>query len=133
MFLNDEWEISDILDDIVLGRGVKRSIHDLEYNNNIYTGLFIERLRTYKYRPMPVKDIKVEVGQRIPAFLIRRKAAIFGYVFWEVFSEKRKRKLWGSVVRDTKGDWKYTIPGNSETVVFANLDRLEDIDIYHLS
>jgi len=133
MFFKDDWEISDILDDIVLGRGVKRSIHDLEYNNNIYTGLFIERLRIYKYRPMPVKDIKVQVGQRIPAFLIRRKAAIFGYVFWEVFSDKRKRKLWGSVVRNAKGDWKYTIPGNSEAVVFANPNSPEDIDSYYLS
>ena len=133
MFLKDGWEIIDILDDIILGRGVKRSIHDLEYNNNIYTGLFIERLRTYKFRPMPVKDIRVEVGQRIPAFLIKRKTAIFGYVFWEVFSDKRKRKLWGSVVRNAKGDWKYIIHGGSEEVVFANPDNSEDIDIYYLS
>ncbi|HGY55572.1 MAG TPA: hypothetical protein ENK44_07730 [Caldithrix abyssi] len=133
MFLFENWEITEILDDIVLGRGVKRSIHNLEYDNNIYTSLFIDRLRLFKYRPLSVKDIEVKVGQRIPAFLLRGKTAIFGYVFWEVFSEKRKRKLWGSVVRNAKGDWKYTLPGNSDTVVFANLAKPEEIDIYHLS
>ncbi len=133
MFLFENWEITEILDDIVLGRGVKRSIHNLEYDNNIYTSLFIDRLRLFKYRPLSVKDIEVKVGQRIPAFLLRGKTAIFGYVFWEVFSEKRKRKLWGSVIRNAKGDWKYTLPGNSDTVVFANLAKPEEIDIYHLS
>ncbi|HHJ51717.1 MAG TPA: hypothetical protein ENJ89_00855 [Caldithrix abyssi] len=133
MFLFENWEISEVLDDIVLGRGVKRSVHDLQFDQNIYTELFVERLQLYKYRPMPIKDIPIEVGKRVPAFLIDGKTAIFGYVFWEVFSDKRKRKLWGSVVRNEKGDWKYVLPGNSSRIVFVNLDQSEEVDLYYLS
>ncbi len=132
MFLFENWEISEVLDDIVLGRGVKRSVHDLQFDQNIYTELFIERLRLYKFRPMAVRDIHIEVGKRVPAFLIDGKTAIFGYVFWEVFSDKRKRKLWGSVVRNEKGDWKYVLPGNSGQIIFVNPDMQEDIDINYL-
>ncbi len=133
MFLFENWEISEVLDDIVLGRGVKRSVHDLQFDQNIYTELFVERLQLYKYRPMPIKDIPIEEGKRVPAFLIDGKTAIFGYVFWEVFSDKRKRKLWGSVVRNEKGDWKYVLPGNSSRIVFVNLDQSEEVDLYYLS
>jgi hypothetical protein len=133
MFIFENWQISEILDDIILGRGVKRAVHDLEYDGNIFTDLFIQRLRLYKYRPMTVADVSIESGLRAPAFLIDGKTAIFGYVFWEVFSDKYKRKLWGSVVRNEKGDWKYTLTGNSSQTVFVNLTALEEIDIYYLS
>jgi len=132
MFLQDNWEISEILDDIILGRGVKRSVHNLEYDSSIFTGLFIDRLRLYKFRPVALNKIEIEVGHRAPAFLISGKTAIFGYVFWEVFSEIKKRKLFGSVVKNEKGDWKYVIPENSSSIVFINIDKQEEIDLYHL-
>lgn len=132
MFQKDNWEISEILDDIILGRGVKRSIHNLEYDQAIYASLFIDRLRMYKYRPCRVKDISIEVGWRAPAFLINDKMAIFGYVFWELFTETKRRKLFGSVVKNVKGDWKYTLSDASNEIVFVNIDRQEEIDIYHL-
>jgi len=133
MFLLKDWEIAEILDDIILGRGVKRTIHDLQYDEKVYTQLFIERLQLFKFRPVAVKNIQIEVGKRSPAFYIKGKTAIFGYIFREVFSEKHKRKIWGSVVRNEKGDWKYILPGNSGEVVFINLNKQEEIDIFHLS
>ncbi|MBD3225947.1 MAG: hypothetical protein GF313_14565 [Caldithrix sp.] len=69
----------------------------------------------------------------MPAFYVKDKTAIFGHVFWEVFTDKRKRKIWGSVVRNTKGDWKYILPGSRPVTLFANLNQLEEVDIYHLS
>lgn len=132
MFIEDDWEISAILDDIILGRGVKRSVHNLEYGSSIYASLFIDRLRLYKYQPRRVKEIDIEVSWRAPAFLINNKTAIFGYVFWELFTESKKRKLFGSVVKNEKGDWKYTLSENNNDIVFVNLDRQEEIDIYHL-
>lgn len=114
-----------------MGRGVKRFVHDLIYNNRLYVQLFIERLHIYKYFPRSVKEI--EVGVRFPAFLINDHQAIFGHVFWEVFSERRKRKIWGSVIRNEKGDWKHIIPGNIETTIFVNRSCPELIDIYHLT
>lgn len=133
MFLLKDWEIAEILDDIILGRGVKRTIHDLQYDEKVYTQLFIERLQLFKFRPVAVKNIQIEVGKRSPAFYLKEKNAIFGYIFWEVFSDKHKRKIWGSVVRNEKGDWKYILPGNSSEAVFINLNKQEEIDIYHLS
>lgn len=132
MFLIDDWQITEVFDDIVLGRGVKRSVHNLRYENDILTGLFIERLRMLKYRPMHVRDIHIDVGFRMPAFYVTGNTAIFGYVFWEVFTERRKRKIWGSVVRNERGDWKYEIPANSDKIVFVNMNQKEEIDIYYL-
>lgn len=128
-----KWELREVFDDIILGRGVKRYIHDLEYDHNIYAELFIERLQVNRFRPVPVKDIRIEVGLRLPAFYIQGRTAIFGHVFWEVFSDHKKRKIWGSVVRNEKGDWKYILPGISNKIVFANLNQREEIDIYHLT
>jgi len=132
MFLDKNWEISEVLDDIILGRGVKRTVHSLEYDQSVITDLFISRLRLYKYHPLAVADIRVEVGYRIPAFFIQGKFAIFGYVFWEVFSENKKRKLWGSVVKNKKGDWKFVLSGNSDSIVFANLSNRQEVDLFHL-
>ena len=132
MFLTENWEISEILDDIILGRNVKRSVHDLEYDNALFTGLFVDRLRLYKFSPFPMNKIQIEVEHRAPAFVINGKTAIFGYVFWEVFSEKQKRKIFGSVAKNDKGDWKYVLNGNSSDVVFVNMTKLEEVDIYHL-
>ncbi len=128
MFLYENWEISEVLDDIILGRGVKRSVHNLEYDQSIYSDLFISRLRLYKYSPLTVSQIEVQPGWRVPAFLIEGKTAIFGYVFWEEFSEEKKRKLWASVVRNEKGDWKYILPAHSESVIFANPDKKQEAD-----
>ncbi len=128
-----DWEIVEVFDDIILGRGVKRAIHDLEYDNKILTGRFIERLQIYKFRPIQLKKIDIDVGYRLPAFHVSGKTALFGYVFWEVFTDKRKRKIWGSVVRNEKGDWKYILSGKSSQIVFVNLSQKEEVDIYHLS
>ena len=132
MFENENWDINEVLDDIVLGRGVKRTIHYLEYGEHIYTRLFIERLQFYRFRPILLKNITIRVGWRAPAFFISGKQAIFGYVFWEVFSEDKKRKIFGSTVKNEKGDWKYVLSENSQTIVFVNLNRQEEVDIYHL-
>ena len=131
MFLTENWEITEILDDIILGRGVKRAIHDLEYDNTIYTSLFIDRLRLYKFRPMTINDICIKTGYRVPAFFITEKSAIFGYVFWELFTERKKRKLWGSAVKNEKGDWKYIVPANSKQVLFVNLEKEEEFDSFY--
>ncbi len=133
MFLYENWEISEVLDDIILGRGVKQSIHNLEYDQSLYTDLFISRLRLYKYTPMSVAQIDIPVGWRAPAFLIEGKTAIFGHVFWEVFSDRHKRKIWASVVRNEKGDWKYVLSENSSDIVFVNLAVQQEIDIRYLS
>ena len=60
--------------------------------------------------------------ERVPALMIRDMRAYFGWVFVERFTEKKSRKLFGSVVRNKKGDWLVQMPSNSSERVYANLD-----------
>ena len=131
MFENENWNIDEVLDDIILGRGVKRSIHYLEYGEKIYTKLFIERLQFYKFRPLLIHNIDIHVGWRAPGFFISGKQAVFGYVFWEVFSDDKKRKIFGSTAKNEKGDWKYIFSENSQAVIFTNLSKQKEVDLYH--
>ena len=87
----DKSLIEETFDDIILGRGVKRFVHDLVFQGTDYSAAFIEQLKKLNYLPKELKSIKIEVGYRIPGFLIKESKAYFGHVFWEVFSEKRKK------------------------------------------
>jgi len=131
MFFDVNWEITEILDDIILGRGIKQCVHDLEYGEAVFTSLFIERLRLYRFHPMILNEVHINTSIRVPAFYISGKTAIFGHVFWEIFSEKKKRKLWGSTVRNEKGDWKYVLNSDSKEVLFVNMSSAEEFDLLH--
>lgn len=130
--MNDQ-HIKETFNDIILGNGVKRSIHQLIFQNIDYTDLFSECLIDNSFRPVILKNATIEVGVRIPGFFLEKHTAIFGYLFWEVFSDRKKRKIWGSVVRNQKGDWKYILTGNSSNVVYLNMFKIQEIDIFHLT
>ena len=117
------------LDDLILGRGVKRGRHALPPEA---VGPFRERLAALGFVPMGVGEIDVPVGVRVPAWLLRENVADFGMVFWEVFTERAKRKLFGSEVRLTEGahagDWEIQLYPNSQETVFANPALAETYD-----
>ena len=113
-------DLISAVDGIITGKLVNRSAHDLTYDGKNVTRLFLERLSVHGYTPMKVGDAEVEAGYRIPAFVIRDGTAYFGWVFVEQFTEKKSRKLFGSVVRNRKGDWSIQIPHNSQEIVYAN-------------
>ena len=56
-------------------------------------------------------------GERVPAFLVRDGRADFGWVFWEKSTPERSRKLFGSVVRNAKGDWEIQLGTGSREPV----------------
>ncbi len=126
-------EIEDAFNDIILGNGVKRSVHNLVFNNENLTPLFKNCLIKNNFLPTPLKKIELETGIRYPGFYIQSSMAYFGHLFWEVFNEKRKRKIWGSIIRNEKGDWKYILPGNSLKIVYMNVDKAQQVDINHLT
>ncbi|RMH65213.1 MAG: hypothetical protein D6677_03025 [Calditrichaeota bacterium] len=129
-----ENSLSDVFDDIILGRGVKRSVHDLIWRGRNRTALFAERLQAHGFMPIALKDAEVPPGIRIPGFLLEETGtAWFGYLFREFFTETRQRKIWGSVKRNEKGDWALILPGNSQHVVYLNTRQQQEIDIYHLT
>ena len=129
----NESQIQEIFNDIILGKGVKQSVHYLVHENRDFTRLFIQCLNKHSFYPLPIKEISLEVGFRMPGFYLENQTAIFGHLFWEVFSEKRKRKIWGSIVRNHKGDWKYILTGNSPKVIYFNMSKIQEIDIFHLT
>lgn len=128
-----ENELTAVFDDIILGNGVKRIVHDLTLNGKDYSGLFKERLQVLGYKPVVLKDTDVAIGVRYPGFHLMDQKAWFGHLFWEVFTETRKRKIWGSVIRNSKGDWKYILSGKSSKKVYLNLNKPQAVDIHYLT
>lgn len=78
---------------------------------------------------MTVGDVDVQPGERVPAFYIKSSTAYFGWIFWEKFSDLKLRKLWGSVVRNAKGDWAIQIPAGRGTKIHAGLSLKIEMDI----
>ncbi len=113
------------LDDLILGRGVKRGRHQLP--PEIFP-LFLERLATCGFGPSLVADVAIEVGVRVPAWFLRPPRIDFGTIFWEVFTDAKRRKLFGSVVRNAKGDWEIQIPPGSPETVWVDPSRAERYD-----
>lgn len=92
------------------------------------TPLFTALLRQKGYTPLRVRDLGLRPGIRHPAWVFRDGEAFFGYVFLEKFEEKRRRPLFGSVVRDLKGDWAVLLTPSSRETVWVNLAEASPFD-----
>jgi hypothetical protein len=123
--------VRDAMEQIIIGRNVKRGRHDLTLNEKDLTATFIEVLREHRFRPMTVQEVDVDPGERVPAFHIAEGTATFGWVFWEKFTERRKRKLFGSVTRNPKGDWAIQIPPSRHDVLYVCPEGKTEMDIDH--
>jgi len=121
--------VKQALADIIDGRVVKRSLHHLRMSGVELTDLFVHVLEEKGYLATPLQDIDVQPGERVPAFHIDGDTAYFGWVFWEKFSDRKMRKLYGSVVRNAKGDWAIQISGNRTTTVYVNTRLKGEMDI----
>ncbi len=107
--------------DLAAGRGVKRGRHALQVDDEDHGGLFLEALRLEGFEPLRVRDVEIARGERVPAFLLREGHADFGWVFWEKFTAERWRKLFGSVVRNAKGDWAFQLGIGSRKPIYVNV------------
>ena len=77
-----------------------------------------ERLVANGFRPLTVRDTAIEAGERIPAFYLHGETADFGYVRWEIFTPRSRRKLFQS---------EYRRPDNQEWAVQLNLSSPEKV------
>lgn len=111
------WEA---LSDIVTGNGVTRSKHELLVNGKPVVDEFLEALENQGFEKTIVGQVEVSVGERVPAFYVEDSTAYFGWVFWEKFTHDKARKLWGSVVRNVKGDWAIQISASKAAPIYAN-------------
>jgi hypothetical protein len=105
-------ELVGALDDLILGRGVARGRHSLLYRGSLVRAQFEERLLANGFVPMTVREAPIAPGERIPAFRLHEDVADFGYIRWEIFTPKSRRKLFAS---------EYRRPDNQEWAVQLNL------------
>lgn len=125
-------DLAAALDDLILGRGVARGRHELRYEGRDVSAELVERLRANGFRETTVRDAKIAPGERIPAFLVKDGAAEFGYLRWEIFTPRARRKLFASERRDTEsGEWSVQINLGSPERVWARPDLKErhDVDV----
>lgn len=117
--------------DLAAGRGVKRGRHSLVVDGTDRTDLFFQALAEERFEPTTVRSASVAPGEKAPAFLVRDGKADFGWVFWEKFTASRLRKLFGSVVRNAKGDWAIQIGVGNSQVIYVNVKRRASTDLDH--
>lgn len=115
-----ESELTAAFDEIIEGKAVNRNVHELTFEDRDLTDLFVLRLSLHGFAKKKVGEIELELEERVPAFAIRNNKAYFGWVFIERFTDKKSRKLFGSVVRNKKGDWLIQISHNSEDPIYVN-------------
>ncbi len=115
--------------EIVRGRSVKRSRHDLRYGNIDLSDTFRELLIQNGFQPATVNAVAVRPGERAPAFYLHDGIADFGWVFWEKFTGSRMRKLFGSTTRTIAGDWEIQLSSRSSEVLYANTNLVLEMDI----
>jgi hypothetical protein len=114
-------EAVDALRDLASGR-VHRSRHDLVVDGRDLTGEFQRVLGECGYTSARIRDLSVPRGVRFPAFVITGTRADFGHVFQEKFHENEHRTLFGSVVRDWRGDWELMLTRRDSRTVWVKLD-----------
>lgn len=118
-------EIEEIFEEIISGR-FNISKVELVYDSIDLTEIFIKKLEKLNFIPKKVKDVEVELGFRVPAFYLKNREAFFGWVFWEIFTETKKRKLFGSVLKNQRGDWEIQITENENSIIYVNeLNKIE--------
>lgn len=121
--------LAEIFADIIEGKVVKRARHELLWEGRDVSLEFSEALQQHGYSATTVATIALAPGERVPAFFIKDGTAYFGWIFWEKFTQFRLRKLFGSVVRNAKGDWAIQIPDTRNTVLYANPMLKNEMDI----
>ncbi|MEO6323721.1 MAG: hypothetical protein ABIT01_08275 [Thermoanaerobaculia bacterium] len=117
-------EVSAI-DDLILGRGVRRGRHELD--DDAFE-LFRSRLQQHGFQLTTVGEVAIEIGVRVPAWYLRKPIVDFGMIFWEVFTPRAKRKLFASDLRNEKGDWDIQLYPTSTETLYVNRDQPESYD-----
>ncbi len=127
--MSGEFEkIIEIFEEIISGKFSILKIQ-LIYDGNDLTNLFIRKLEELNFIPKKVKEVEVEPGYRVPAFYLKNSEAYFGWVFWEIITEKFKRKLFGTAIKNQRGDWEIQITEDSDEIIYVNESGKIEIDL----
>ncbi len=121
-------KIEEIFEEIISGKFNVLKI-ELVYDGNDLTDIFIRKLEKLNFKPKGIKEVEVEPGYRVPAFYLKNGEAYFGWVFWEIFTENFKRKLFGSAIKNQRGDWEIQITEDKDEIVYVNEMKKIEIDL----
>jgi hypothetical protein len=123
-------ELSEALDDLILGRGVARGHHALTFHGRPVKAELEERLRANGFVPTTVAAVDIEAGERVPAFRLEEDAADFGWVRWEIFTPRSRRKLFASERRRSDNqEWAVQLSPSSHQTIWASPSRRERHDV----
>ncbi len=124
-------DLSGALDDLILGRGVARGRHELTFRGRGVRPEFEERLAANGFAPTTVARVETSAGEKVPAFHLDGDAADFGWVRWEIFTPRSRRKLFASERRRTDNqEWAVQLNLSSPETVWAcpALKQRHDVD-----
>jgi hypothetical protein len=125
-----ERELADTLDDLILGRGVARGRHELAVRGRPVRAEFEERLHVNGFVPTKVSAVDIVAGEKVPAFHLDANAADFGYVRWEIFTPRSRRKLFASERRRPDNqEWAVQLSPSSGETIWACPSRKERHDV----
>ena len=123
-------ELAGALDDLILGRGVARGRHSMRHQGRLVRAELEERLAANGFVPMTVRQAPIEAGEKIPAFYLHDETADFGWIRWEIFTPRSRRKLFASERRRTDNqEWAVQIALGSPEAVWASSERKERHDV----
>ena len=123
-------ELAEALDDLILGRGVARGRHELVVRGRAVRSEFEERLGANGFAATTVRAVEIAAGERVPAFFLEEGAADFGWVRWEIFTPRSRRKLFASERRRTDNqEWAVQLPLSSLETIWACPSRKERHDV----
>jgi hypothetical protein len=115
------------LDELILGTWVRRGTHEL---GDAMTA-FEARLRALGFAPVRLAELTLAEDLRLPAFVLDGTQAVFGHVFWEKFTPRRSRLIFGSEVRNLSGDWAVLFGRASARTVYVQLANPQPWDPEH--
>ena len=123
-------ELSDALDDLILGRGVARGRHELRQRGHVIVAQMEERLAANGFSPTMVAEVAIVAGEKVPAFHLEDDAADFGWVRWEIFTPRSRRKLFASERRRSDNqEWAIQLSPSSTEPIWANPALKERHDV----
>ncbi len=123
-------ELAGALDDLILGRGVARGRHQLTVRGRPVRAEFAERLMANGFAPTTVAGVDIAAGEKVPAFRLDGDATDFGWVRWEVFTPRSRRKLFASERRRTDNEeWAVQLNLSSPETIWACPERRERHDV----
>src|SRR5215468_4872498 len=89
-----------------------------------------ERLAANGFRPMKVSETEIEPGQKVPGCYLHDELADFGYVRWEIFTPRSRRKLFASEHRRSDNqEWAIQLNLSSPEKVWTDPSRKERHDV----